>query len=49
MDMSSDDNADAGAKYVMVVMDDFTKYVWARVLGSKDIANFSEGLHSILT
>lgn len=49
MDMSSDDNADAGAKYVMVVMDDFTKYVWARVLGSKDIANFSEGLHSILS
>jgi len=34
--------------YVMVVVDDFTKYVWAEVMGSKDTANFTEALHKIL-
>ena len=49
MDLSQDDNVDSGAKYALVVVDDFTKYVWVRVLGSKDIANFADGLHSILS
>ena len=48
MDLSQPHNADGAAKYVMVVVDDFTKYVWVRAMVSKDTANFGEALHSIL-
>ena len=48
MDLNQASNVDGGSKYVMVVVDDFTKYVWARVMGSKDTANFGDALRSIL-
>jgi hypothetical protein len=40
---------DRGYKYVMVVIDDFTKYVWAEPMASKDEAHFGDTLHKILS
>lgn len=48
MDMNGQIDANQGFRYILCVIDCFTKYAWARPLKNKNAADVAKGLQSIL-